>query len=99
MLGVGHEYSFPHSHFLDSVVRNNKRSSGIEGNISDCLSRNCMLFFADFLMVTALPVKNYQIKLLEMLGIFSWFCVLDFINFPFNLRHPKTIKILMCENE
>jgi len=58
-------------------------------------------FFADFLMVTALLVKSNQIKLLKMFGIFSWFCVglLDFINFPFNLRHTKTIKILMCENE
>jgi len=50
-------------------------------------------------MVTALLVKNYQIKLLKIFSIFSWFCVLDFINFPFNLRHTKTIKILMCENE
>jgi len=48
-------------------------------------------------MVTALLVKK-KIKLLKMFGIF-WFCVLDFINFPFNLRHTKTIKILMCENE
>ena len=50
-------------------------------------------------MVTALLVTNYQIKLLKMFGILSWFCVLDFINFPFNLRHTKTIKTLMCENE
>jgi len=56
-------------------------------------------FFADFFMVTALLVKNYQIKLLRMFGIFSWFCVLALINFPFNLRHTKTIKTLMCENE
>jgi len=58
-------------------------------------------FFAAFLIVTALLVKNYQIKLLKIFGIFSWFCVgvLDFINFPFNLRHTKTIKILMCENK
>jgi len=50
-------------------------------------------------MVTALLVKNYQIKLLKIFGIFPWFCVLDLINFPFNLRHTKTIKILMCDNE
>jgi len=50
-------------------------------------------------MVTVLLVINYQMKLLEMFGIFSWLCVLDFINFPFNLRHNKTIKVLMCENE
>jgi len=45
-------------------------------------------------MVTAMLVKKHQIKLLKMFGIFSWFCVLDFINFPFNLRHTETIKIL-----
>jgi len=32
---LGHECSFPNSHFLDSVVRNNKRSSGIDGETSD----------------------------------------------------------------
>jgi len=98
---LGNECSFPNSHFLDSVVRNNKRSSGIEGKTSDCLSRNYLhvVFFTDFLMVTVLLVKKYLIKFLKMFGIFSWFYVLDFINFPFNLRHTKTIKILMCENE
>jgi len=98
---LGHECSFPHSHFVDSVARNNKKSSGIEGKTSDCLSTNCLyvVFFADFLMVITLLVKNYQIKLLKMFGIFSWFCALDFINFPFYLRHTKTIKVLMCENE
>jgi len=50
-------------------------------------------------MVTALLVKNYQIKLLKMFGILSWFCVLDFINFLVNLGHTKTVTILMCENE
>jgi len=70
---LGHECSFPNSHFLVSVVRNNKTSSSIEGKTSDCLSRNCLyvVFFADFLMVTALLAKNYQIKLLKMFGIFS----------------------------
>jgi len=97
---LGHECSFPNDYFLDSVTRNNKRSSGIEGKTNNYLSRNCLChFFADFLMVTTLLVKNYQLKLLKMFGIFCCFCVLDFINFPFNLRHTKTIKILMCENE
>jgi len=41
---LGHKCSFPNSHFLDSVVRNNKRSSGIEGKTSDCLSRNCLYY-------------------------------------------------------
>jgi len=41
---LGHECSFPNSHFLDSVVRNNKRSSGIDGKTSDCLSRNCLYY-------------------------------------------------------
>jgi len=52
-------------------------------------------------MVTVLLVKNYQIKLLKMFGIFPRFCVslLHFVNFPFNLRHTNTIKILMCKNE
>jgi len=50
-------------------------------------------------MVTALLVTNYQIKLLKIFDIFPWFCVCYFINFPLNLRHTKTIKILMCENE
>jgi len=46
-------------------------------------------------MVTALLVKNYKIKLLKIFGIFSYFCVLDLIHFPFNLRRTKTIEILM----
>ena len=41
---LGHKCSFPNSHFLGSVVRNNKRSSGIEGKTSDCLSRNCLYY-------------------------------------------------------
>jgi len=74
--------------FLVLVVWNNKRSSGIDGKASDCLSRICSYccyleltfsiltvlwivrtcdcsFFADFLMVWALLVKYYQIKLLK----------------------------------
>jgi len=27
-----------------------------------------------------------------MFGIFSWFCVLDLIHFPFKLRHTKAIE-------
>ena len=78
---LGHKCSFPNSHFL--VLRNNKRSSGIDGKTSDCLSRSCLYyrcfelvtfiwivwtcdcFLVDFLMIRALLVKNYQIKLLK----------------------------------
>jgi len=89
--------------FLIPVVRNNKRSSGIDGKTSDCLSRNCLyyrylilsyfilsyvsasnfslnrlnlwllFFFADFLMVKVLFVKNYQIKLLKNI----WYILLQ----------------------
>jgi len=50
-------------------------------------------------MVTALLVKTTRLHYCKRFGIFSWFCVLGLIHFPFNLRHTKTIKILMCENE
>jgi len=42
MLGL--ECSFPNSHFLDSVVRNKKRSLGIQGKTSDCVSGNCLYY-------------------------------------------------------
>jgi len=50
-------------------------------------------------MVTVLLVKDYQIKLLKKVWYIFLLCVLDLIHFPFKLRHTKTIKILMCENE
>jgi len=48
-----------------------------------------------------LLLKNYPIKLLKKIWrMFLVMCRLfDLIHFPFNLRHTKTIKILMCVNE
>jgi len=40
---LGHECIFPNSHFRDSVVRNNKRSSGTEGRTSDWLKETIEL--------------------------------------------------------
>jgi len=103
---LGHECSFPNSHFLGSVVRNNKRSSGIKRQnqrqpfqklfmlplswvtflLVTSLNRlNLWLFFTDFLMVTALLVKNNQIKKLKkvryiLLILCAWFT-------SFSIRH------------
>jgi len=41
---LGHKCSFPKAIFLIPVVRNNKRSSGIDSKTSDCLSRNCWYY-------------------------------------------------------
>jgi len=43
-----------------------------------------LLFFADFLMLRALFVKNYQIKILEMFGVLSEFFAL--VN-AFSIQH------------
>jgi len=43
--------------------------------------------------------KTTRLNYSKRFGIFSKFCVHDLINFPFNLRHTKTIKILMCEDD
>jgi len=40
---LGHKCSFPNSHFFILVVRKRK-SSGIDGKTSDCLSRNCLYY-------------------------------------------------------
>jgi len=40
----GHKCSFPNSHFLDSGLSNNKRSSDIDGKTSECLSRICLYY-------------------------------------------------------
>jgi len=51
-------------------------------------------FFADFLMVRVLLIKNYQIKLLKKV----WYILvvlrslLHRFHFPFNLRHTTTIE-------
>jgi len=34
--------------------------------------------------------KNNRLNYSKKFGIFSYFCVLDIINFPFNLKHTKT---------
>jgi len=44
VLTLGHKCSFRNSHFLILVVRNDKRSSGIGGKTSNCLSRNCLYY-------------------------------------------------------
>jgi len=54
---LGHKCSFPNSNLLDSVVGNNKRSSGIDGKTSKCLSRNCLYYHylrVTFLLATVL---------------------------------------------
>jgi len=43
--------------------------------------------------------KTIRLDYSTRFGIFSWFCVLDLVHFPFNLKHTKTIEISMCENE
>ena len=121
---LGHKCSFPNRHFLDSVRKKYKRSSGIDGKISNCLSRNCIYyryfwvmfllatvlwiaktcdccFFADFLMVRALLVKKYHIKLLKNVWCFLLFLcsLLHTFHFPFNLRHTKTWKKRALELE
>jgi len=48
-------------------------------------------------MVKVLHVKITRFT--QMLCIFSQVCVLDIMHFPFNLRHTKTIEILMCKNK
>ena len=113
---LGHKCSFPNRPFRDSVRKKYKRSSGIDGKTSNCLSRNCLYyryfwvtfllatalwiaktcdccFFADFLMVRALLVKKYHIKLLKNVWyILLVLCsLLHIFHFPFNLRHTKTI--------
>jgi len=51
-------------------------------------------------MVRPLLVKKTtRLNYSKVFGILSWFCVLDLINFPLNLRNTEKIKILMCENE
>jgi len=51
-------------------------------------------------MVAALFVrKTLRLGYSKRFDVFSRFCVLDSIHFPFNLRHTKTIKILMSKNE
>jgi len=44
-----HKCSFPNSHFFILIVRNNKRSSGIDGKTSDCLSRICFILYYRYL--------------------------------------------------
>jgi len=50
-----------------------------------------MFFFADYLMVGALIVKNYEINLLKnRFDIFFYIWVLDIFYILFSLRHTKT---------
>jgi len=42
--------------------------------------------------------KTTRLNYSKRFGTFSWFCVLDLIYFPLNLRNTETSKILMCEN-
>ena len=52
-----------------------------------------MFFFADYLMVGALIVKNYEINLLKnRLDMFFHIWVLDTFYILFSLRHAKTIE-------
>ena len=121
---LGHKCSFPNRPFLDSFREKYKRSSGIDGKTSNCLSRTCLYyryfwvtfllatalwiaktcdccFFADFLMVRALLVKKYHIKLLKNVWyILLVLCsLLHIFHFPFNLRHTKTIANINLWNE
>jgi len=41
---LGHKCSFQSAIVLILVVRNDKRSSGIDGKTSDCPSRNCLYY-------------------------------------------------------
>ena len=59
----------------------------------------CDYFFADFLMVTALLVKNYQIKLLKKVWCILLVLCTWFNSFSIQLEAHQANKILMCENE
>jgi len=41
---LGHKCSLPNSHCFILVIRNKKRSSGIDSKTSDCLSKSCLYF-------------------------------------------------------
>jgi len=62
-LMFGHKCSFPNSLFL-ILVRNNKRSSGIDGKTSDCLSRNCL--YSITVILSYVSVSNYSLKRLNL---------------------------------
>ena len=70
-LMFGHKCSFPNSLFL-ILVRNKKRSSGIDGKTSDCLSRNCL--YSITVILSYVSVSNYSLKRLNLwLLFFRWF--------------------------
>jgi len=68
---LGHKCSFPNSHFLDSVVRNNKRFSGIESKTSDGLSKSKK--FMPFQKLLILPLSWLAFLLGTVLWI-VWTC-------------------------
>ena len=58
-----------------------------------------LLFFADFLMVTALLVKNYQVKLFKMVWFIFLILCTWFNSFSIQLEAHQVNKILMCEKD